>query len=112
VECGAGTITELDTAVWALGIPFPTQLLLRGEREGTQPAWGEFYIFIWEGMTAPVGKNLRRLGSVCLVRKPFSSVELCFISKSTQVPTLLSSSILHPTKPVFFILLLTSIILF
>lgn len=28
VECGAGPGARLDAAVWALGIPFPTLLLL------------------------------------------------------------------------------------
>lgn len=42
VECDTGTHAGLDTVVWALGIPSPTQLLLPGEKEGTQLVEGEF----------------------------------------------------------------------
>lgn len=66
------------------GHSFPTQLLLKGEREGTQLIEGEFSVFFWKRPAAPVENNTSWKGvsqpslspTSLLACWPFSSLTL------------------------------------
>lgn len=81
-ECGSGTSSGLDAAVWALGIPFPTWLLL-GMEEGRNLAWVGWILHIhlgggWEHLQE---KTSEPWLSSALPSNPWPLYDFFFISK-------------------------------
>lgn len=81
-ECGSGTGSGLDTAVWALGIPFPTWLLL-GMEEGRDLAWVGWTLHIHLGGKREhlQKKNSELWLSSALPSNPWPLYDFFFISK-------------------------------